>query len=185
MENRLVDTEGIMPLKTIPAAVAVALTAAVMLSAQSQTTPPTIGAAQEPPAAAQLPDGDGKDVTVRVCGQCHEPERSASLRLTREGWAGVVQKMADLGASATSAELQQITDYLATSFKGEALSPLNLNTASSVELESVAGLLRKEAALWIAYRTTTGHCKTLEDLKKVPGFPFKKIDERRDHLVCF
>src|SRR5678810_925882 len=164
-----------MPLKIIPSAVVLALTAAVMLSAQSQTTPTTPGTAQEPPAPAQLPDGNGKDVTVRVCGQCHEPERSASLRLTREGWAGVVQKMVDLGASATSTEVEQITDYLATNFKGEALSPLNLNTASSVELESVAGLLRKEAALWIAYRTTTGHCKTLEDLKKVPGLPFKKI----------
>ena len=165
-----------MLLRIIPATLAVALAAAVIVSAQSQAAPAE---------TAQLPDGTGKDVTVRVCGQCHEPERSASLRLTREGWAGVVQKMVDLGASATSAEVEQITDYLATNFKGEALSPLNLNTASSVELESVAGLLRKEAALWIAYRTTTGKCKTVDDLKKVPGLPFKKIEERRDHLVCF
>jgi DNA uptake protein ComE-like DNA-binding protein len=48
----------------------------------------------------------------------------------------------------------------------------------------VAGLLRKEAAAWIAYRKKA-LCKSLDDFKKVPGVPFKKIDERRDRLVCF
>ena len=135
--------------------------------------------------AATLPEGAARELTVRVCGPCHEPQRAASLRLTRDGWEGVVQKMAGLGARATDTEFEQITDYLATNFKGEAPRPINLNTASAVELESVALLLRKEAAIWIEYRKTNGSCKTLDDLKKVPGLPFKKIDERRDRLVCF
>ena len=87
-------------------------------------------------------------------------------------------------AKATDDELKQITDYLAEQFKGEVAKPINLNSASAVDLESVAGLLRKEAATWIAYRTKNGPCKTLDDLKKVVGVPFKKIDERRDSLVC-
>ena len=135
--------------------------------------------------AATMPEGPARELTVRVCGQCHEPQRSASLRLTREGWADVVAKMAGLGAPATAAEFEQITDYLATNFKGEAAKPINLNTASAIELESVAALLRKEAAALIAWRTKSGGCKTLDDLKKVVGVPFKKIDERRDRLVCF
>lgn len=160
-----------------------------------------IGAAQQPAAPAQgktftpeematfraaLPEGPARDVTIRVCGQCHEPNRAASLRLTREGWEGVMQKMKGLGASAlaTDAELAQITDYLAENFKGEAQKPINLNTASAIDLEAVAGLLRKEAATWIAYRAKTP-CKSLDDLKKVEGLPFKKIDDRRDRLVCF
>ena len=136
--------------------------------------------------AQELPDGPGKDVAVRVCGQCHEPQRAASVRLTREGWEGVLAKMADLGMEASEDELKQVLDYFSDQFKGEASKPLklNLNSATSVELESVVALLRKEAAAWIAYRTKHGPCKALEDLKKVPGFPFKKIDERRDH-VCF
>jgi hypothetical protein len=40
---------------------------------------------------AALPDAPARDLTIRVCGQCHEPIRSASLRLTREGWEGVVE----------------------------------------------------------------------------------------------
>ena len=132
----------------------------------------------------QLPDAPGKDQVVNVCGKCHEPQRVAALRLTREGWEEVIAKMVSLGAKASDDDLKQITDYLAEQFKGEAAKPINLNTASSVDLESVAGLLRKEAAAWIAFRTKNGPCKTLDDLKKVPGVPFKKIDERRDRLVC-
>ena len=132
----------------------------------------------------QLPDAPGKDQVVNVCGKCHEPQRVAALRLTREGWEEVIAKMVSLGAKASDDDLKQITEYLAENFKGEAAKPINLNTASSVDLESVAGLLRKEAAAWIAFRTKNGPCKTLDDLKKVPGVPFKKIDERRDRLVC-
>jgi competence protein ComEA len=93
--------------------------------------------------------------------------------------------MQGLGARATDEEWKQVIDYLATNFKGEAPKPINLNSASSVELESVAGLLRKEAAAWIAYRNKNGPCTKLDDLKKVVGVPFKKIDDRRDRLVCF
>jgi competence protein ComEA len=139
----------------------------------------TTGHAQD-----QLPEAPGKDQVVNVCGKCHEPQRVAALRLTREGWEDVIAKMVSLGAKASDDDLKQITDYLAENFKGEAAKPINLNTASSVDLESVGGLLRKEAAAWIAYRTKNGPCKTLDDLRKVPGVPFKKIDERRDRLVC-
>jgi len=134
-------------------------------------------------AQVQLPDGPAKEVAERLCGKCHEAQRAASVRLTREGWEAEVAKMVDLGMTATDDEIKQVLDYLAEHFKGDAPRPLNLNSASSVELESVVQLLRKEAAAWIAYRAKTP-CKTLDDLKNVPGVPFKKIDDRRDRLVC-
>ena len=133
---------------------------------------------------AQLPDAPGKDAMLRACGTCHEPQRSASLRLTREGWQEVIAKMVTLGAKATEEEQKQILDYLSEHFKGEAARPLNLNSATAIQLESVAGLLRKEAAAWIAHRAKAGPCTSLEDFKKVPGVPYKKIDERKDYLVC-
>jgi competence ComEA-like helix-hairpin-helix protein len=131
-----------------------------------------------------FPDGPGKDVTVRVCGTCHPPERGAAVKLTRGGWKDVIAKMVALGAKGTDAELTAVLDYLSANFKGEAAKPINLNTAPAIDLESVAGLLRKESAALIAYRTKHGPCKTLEDLKKVPGVDFRKIDRRRDRLVC-
>jgi competence ComEA-like helix-hairpin-helix protein len=156
-----------------------------------------IGARQAPIAARTLtpaeiaemaktmPEGANRELAVRVCGACHEPQRAASVRLTREGWEAVVAKMVGLGAKASDEELLKVTDYLAENFKGEAAKPINLNTAPAVDLESVAGLLRKEAAIWIKYRNDVGPCKTIDDLKKVPGFPFKKVDTKRDRLVCF
>jgi competence protein ComEA len=136
-------------------------------------------------AQVTLPDAPGKDVMIRVCGPCHEAQRSASVRLTREGWQDVIAKMVSLGAKGTDEELKQILEYLAEHFKGEAPRPLNLNTATAVELESIAALLRKEAAALIAHRTKVGPCKSLDDFKKVSGVPFKKIHDRRDRLVCF
>lgn len=131
-----------------------------------------------------FPDGPGKDITVRVCGACHSASRSAAVRLTRGGWQDVIAKMVSLGAKGSDTELAAVLDYLSANFKGEAPKPVNMNTAPAIDLESVAGLLRKEAAALIAYRTKHGPCKTLEDLKKIPGVDFRKIERRRDRLVC-
>lgn len=131
-----------------------------------------------------LPDAPGKDVTVKVCGQCHSADIVASVRLTREGWQDTITDMVQQGAKGTDQELAAILDYVSTHFKGEATRPLNVNTATSVELESVAGLLRKEAAALVAYREKKGPCKKLEDLERVPGLDYKKIEARKDRLVC-
>ena len=40
-----------------------------------------------------------------------------------------------------------------------------------------------EAAAVIQYREKHGRFKTLDDLKKVPGLDFKKIDSRRDFMT--
>jgi competence ComEA-like helix-hairpin-helix protein len=152
----------------------------VLLAAGVVLSSAVSAAAQDP-----FPDGQGKDVTVRICGQCHPAARGAAVRLTRAGWQDVIGKMVTLGAKGTEAELTAVLDYLAEHFEGDAPKPINLNTAKSIDLESVAGLLRKEAAALIAYRTKHGPCTALEDLKKVPGLDFSKINRRRDRLVCF
>jgi len=133
----------------------------------------------------QLPDGPGKEETMRVCGTCHPADRAASVRLTRVGWQDLMGKMVALGAKGSDQDLEAVLTYLSTNFKGEGRKPLNLNTATSIDLESIVGMLRKESAAFIAYRKTHGPCKTLDDLKNVPGLDFAKIDDRRDRLVCF
>lgn len=135
------------------------------------------------PSGEGLPDGPGKDVTVRACGTCHEGRRAASVRLTRDGWAAVIEDMQQRGAKVSEQEFPVILDYLTTHFLGEALQPLNLNTASQIDLEAAGGLLRREAAAVIRYREQHGRFKTLDDLKNVPGLDFKKIENRRDSLV--
>jgi competence protein ComEA len=136
-------------------------------------------------AFAQLPDGPGKDEVVKVCGACHQAERSASVRLTREGWQEVIGDMIKRGAKGSDEEFAAVLDYLAKNFLGEAPRPLNINRATNIELESVAGLTRKEAAAVIAYLNKVGVCNSLDELKKVPGLDYKKIEARKDFVVCF
>jgi mono/diheme cytochrome c family protein len=63
-----------------------------------------------------LPEGPGRDVTVRVCAQCHSPEIAAQQRLDAQGWKDLVNQMANNGANATDAEFDTIAKYLAASF---------------------------------------------------------------------
>ncbi len=150
----------------------------VLLVAGSGSTGATI-AAQD-----VLPDAPGRDITVKVCASCHAAETVASVRHSPEGWRDVIAKMVAAGAEGTEQEFETVLQYLSTQFPAEAQKALNLNTATAIDLESVAGLLRKEAAAVIAYREKNGPCKKLEDLKKVEGLDYKKIEARKEQLAC-
>jgi competence protein ComEA len=158
------------------AALTLILASGVFMSAR-QNPPP----AQSPQEV--LPAGPGKDVTVKVCSGCHQVSIVASLRLTREGWSGVLKDMVREGAKGTDEELAQVLDYLSANFLGEAPRPINVNAAPAIDLESVIGLLRSEARALIAYREKTP-CKVVDDLKNVTGLDFRKIDAARDRIVC-
>ena len=94
-------------------------------------------------AQTQLPDGPGKAEVQKLCSTCHPADRGASVRLTRDGWQDVMTRMVGLGMKGTDEELNVVLEYMATHFKGEAAAPLNLNRATPVQLQSIAGLLRK------------------------------------------
>jgi len=132
---------------------------------------------------AQLPDGPGKDETGRLCSQCHELARALSLRQDRDGWQATMDKMVSLGLQGKDDEMRAVVEYLAKNFPGEAVQKINLNTASSIELESGLSLKRSEAAAVIDYRTKNGNFKSLDDLKKVAGVPFAKFEARKDRLA--
>jgi len=155
---------------------AVMLAGAIVLSAAPQAQPPV-------PSGEGLPEGAGKDVTVRSCGTCHEARRAASVRLTRQGWAAVIDNMMTRGAKISDEDYPVVLEYLATNFLGEAPQPLNLNTATQIDLEAAGGLLRREAAAVVRYREKYGRFKNIDDLKKVPGLDFRKIERRRDAVV--
>jgi competence protein ComEA len=139
-----------------------------------------------PTVAAQsvLPEGPGRDVTVKMCGSCHAADTVASVRLSPDGWRELIARMVAAGAQGTEQERETVFQYVSTQFAVEAQEALNLNTASAVELESAAGLLRKEAAALIAHREKRGPCRKLEDLRNVAGLDYKKIEARKERLAC-
>src|SRR4051794_34443153 len=74
----------------------------------------TPGSARPP---AELPLGEGRDTTQKVCGStCHRPEMLMGSGRTRDQWTAVVNSMVARGAKATQPELVQILTYLSTNF---------------------------------------------------------------------
>jgi competence protein ComEA len=132
---------------------------------------------------AQLPEGPGKIETEKVCAQCHELERSISLRQDRAGWQATVDKMAGLGMKASEKDLQAAVEYLAAHYPASDVPPLDVNKARAIELESALSLPRSQAALIVQYRSKNGDFKSIEDLKKVPGVDTAKIEAKKDRLV--
>ncbi|HEX4346631.1 MAG TPA: cytochrome c [Vicinamibacterales bacterium] len=92
---------------------AAAVTAAATLTAGAQTPSAQAGTTDEHP---KLPPGDGRDLTIKVCGQCHDPDNVADQDLDTKGWKQLVDDMASKGADATDAQLDQIVAYLSKSF---------------------------------------------------------------------
>src|SRR4051812_39782437 len=138
-----------------------------------------------PPAFAQdvLPEGAGRDVTIKVCSQCHEAQKAASIKLSPAGWSEEIDKMKSLGATGTDQEFDAILEYLATHFRSELDRPLDMNTAEAIDLESVLGLLRRESAAVLQYRSKHGPLSSLADLKDLDPVILRKIEAKKDRVV--
>lgn len=134
-------------------------------------------------AKADLPEGYGKAATVRVCGNCHSPERAVSLHQSRQGWEETVTKMAKLGAQGTEDDFDVILGYLSTNFGLEVPGPLNINKATSVDLQTTLLLRRSQANAVIQYRLEHGDFKSIDDLRNVAGLDFAKIESKKSRII--
>jgi mono/diheme cytochrome c family protein len=87
------------------------LTAGLTMGAQNTQTP-------APPTDdhPNFPQGEGREVTINVCSQCHSLEVVAEQQLDLDGWKNMVDQMASMGAEATEKQLDQIVHYLAKAF---------------------------------------------------------------------
>src|SRR4051794_26127265 len=62
---------------------------------------------------ADLPDGEGKAVTVRVCGKCHNTDRFSAERKSKAEWDDIINKMSDEeGLEITEPEYDTVIAYL-------------------------------------------------------------------------
>jgi competence protein ComEA len=137
------------------------------------------------PALAQdtMPEGAGKEQTIRVCGVCHEAAKATSVKLTREGWMETIDRMKEFGATGSDEEFKVILEYLATHFEGEVMAPLDMNSAEAIDLESVLSLLRRESAAVLQYRSKHGPFSSIEDLKALDPVIYKKIAAKKDRIA--
>ena len=131
-----------------------------------------------------LPAGPGRETLKKVCTQCHDIDSVPRLRYSRADWTNLVFSMKDMGADATSAELDEIIDYLTKNFgKGEAAAKkVNVNTAAANDLETGLGLTAKESELIVQYRGKNGNFKDLGGLLKVEGVDAGKLQAAKDKM---
>ena len=130
-----------------------------------------------------LPDGPGKEQVLKVCGACHEAAKATSVKLTREGWVETIDRMKAFGAGGSDEEFAAVLEYLATHFKGDTVRPLDMNTAETIDLESVLQLLRRESRAFVDFRSKRGQLSSLDDLKGLDPAIVKKIEARKDRIV--
>src|ERR1700733_9656537 len=84
-----------------------------------------------PAQSLKLPDGPGKEVTQKVCGECHGAELVLGRQEERETWGAIVEDMVQRGATGTDDEMYQVVDYLATHFsKTSPVVKINVNKAT-------------------------------------------------------
>jgi mono/diheme cytochrome c family protein len=94
--------------RALVCAVAAALTSTLAIGAQTQS-----GSDDKHPL---FPPGEGRELAIKTCSQCHAPELAADQQLDPAGWKDLVEQMASRGAVATDAELEQVIKYLAKVF---------------------------------------------------------------------
>ena len=136
-----------------------------------------------PVTAADLPEGPGRDLLVRVCTGCHKLESFASYRFTRDEYHAIVYRMAERGAQATGPELDQIAEYLARNFlKVEDPARLNINKATAEDMEARLGLTAKEAEAVVSYRERHGDFHAVGDLYVIYGVDSAKIQAAKDKI---
>ena len=66
--------------------------------------------------AQQFPDGPGKDVTLEICSNCHDPSVIVGHRQARDEWVATIQQMIASGAEGTPEQFKAILDYLSKNF---------------------------------------------------------------------
>jgi competence protein ComEA len=130
-----------------------------------------------------LPDGPGKEETRKLCSECHDLDKSVSIRQDRAGWRRTIEKMLAFGAKATDQQFNAVLDYLATNFPADDVPKIEVNKAAAIEFESGLSLRRSQAAAIIQYREKNGPFKSIEELKRVPGVDVEKIEAKKDRLV--
>ena len=136
-----------------------------------------------PVKAADLPEGQGRDLILRACVGCHKAEEIGAYRFSKDEYHTIVLRMRDRGAQATPAELDIIADYLFEHFpKIEDATKINVNKATAPEIAKGLALTPAEATAVVKYRERHGDFHAWGDLLTIYGVDGRKIEAAKDKI---
>src|SRR3954454_24148015 len=123
-------------------------------------------AASVPAQDVVLPDGKAKTLIQNTCSECHGLDTVVNASHTPEKWRETVNRMVKKGATLSPEEIETVVDYLTVYLAQE---KININTATSQDLQSGLQFTAAEADAVVAWRKANGNIKDIEALRKVPG----------------
>jgi DNA uptake protein ComE-like DNA-binding protein len=132
--------------------------------------------------ADDFPEGPGKVIIMRACGQCHSTDQIARQQKSEDDWQATVVRMAGRGAAVTTDEVTVVVKYLATNFKKvDDASKTNVNKATAAQLVSL-GFTDTEAAAIIDYKTRHGDFRQWADMLQIYGVDGEKCESLKDKM---
>lgn len=129
--------------------------------------------------ARLFPEGDGKEIVMAACVQCHGLGEIVSHRMDTKGWQKSILDMVARGTQLLPGESETLVPYLAASF-----GPLlNINTATATELANLPSVDRILAEAIVGYREKNGPFKEIHDISKVEGVNAQILDKIKDRIA--
>ena len=81
-------------------------------SQSSNPAAPAPVVAKKPSGDFSLPEGKGKDTTLRLCSQCHNINLLDKQRHSPDQWSDIVDDMVGRGLNASDDDLETVNSYL-------------------------------------------------------------------------
>lgn len=82
-------------------------------------TAAVVAAGQDP----TLPDGEGKAIVAGACTTCHGLDMITGKQVSRDEWAGIVERMKSYGTTLDATQTNTVLDYLAKNFGPKGQQP--------------------------------------------------------------
>lgn len=130
---------------------------------QPSTAPqPAIPQAASSADHSDMPEGAGKDLTLRTCSKCHAITNITKQHKDIDGWTAIITKMVGYGLVAPDDDLETILAYLAKNYgldsppapaAGEAHTKIEVNQETAPQLAAHLSLTHAEAQAVRAYRS--------------------------------
>lgn len=139
-----------------------------------------VGGAVSNPGVYELPPGSRVRDAVLAAGGMSDEADQVSVNLAASIKDGERILIPFLRGSSTSTSRQPEGVHLPTSAPSEVSFPLDLNTATTMELESLPGIGPTRAQDIVLYRQEHGPFKTIEDIMGVNGIAFVTFEKIKD-----
>jgi len=131
-------------------------------------------------AHQELPAGDGRDVTARLCSnECHGIDKVVAERKSKSQWAETMETMRVHGAKGTDEEFKIITTYLTTHYGVQ----VKINKATARQIDDVLVLAAGQADAIVKYRDERGPFADWAALLQVPGLDPKTLEVQKSKVV--